>query len=123
MNKLLGILLVMSLLLISSVSAIKINYYHYKINRDDCRLVLESIPDKYYEGIRTINFYIIPQRMKANYIWNGQVINTFDNCSLTTLIHELAHHKNKMDGINKFHSFNHMVGFRIAEREIWENLN
>ncbi len=119
------ILLLMFVLILSSsfVSAIKINYYHYKINQDDCRLVLESIPERYYEGIKAINFYIIPQRMKANYIWNGQVINTFDNCSLTTLIHELAHHKNKVDGIDKFHSFNHKVEFRIAQREIWQNLN
>ncbi len=117
------IILIMVLLSVSLVSATKINYYHYKINKDDCRLVLESIPERYYECIKTIKFYIIPQRMRGQYIWNGQVINTYDNCSLRTLIHELAHHKNKIDGINKFRSFYHLVEFRIAQREIWQNLN
>jgi hypothetical protein len=117
------ILIVMVLLLVSSVSAFKVNYYHYKINQDDCELVLSIIPEEYYKEVLVINFYIYPSRIKGSYLWNSQMINIYDNCNLRTLIHELSHHKNKIDGIDLFHSINHNVGFRIAEREIWESLN
>ena len=116
------LLLMFVLILLSSfASAIKINYYHYKINQDDCRLVLESIPERYYEGIRYIDFYIIDNNdyIDGYYIPYLNIIRTFDNCSLTTLIHELAHHKNYIDGIHSSHG----VGFKIAQREIWQNLN
>ncbi len=122
MKKILLIMFVL-ILLSSLVSAFKVNYYHYKINQDDCRLVLESIPEEYYKGILVINQYIYPQRYAGSYMWNPSIINIYDNCSLTTLIHELTHNKNKIDGINMFHSLNHKIGFRIAQREIWQNLN
>lgn len=117
------IILIMVLILVSSfVSAINVNYYHYKINQDDCRLVLESIPERYYEGIKYIGFYIMDNDdyIDGYYIPYVNIIRTFDNCSLITLIHELAHHKNYVDGIS---NPSHNIDFRIAQREIWENLN
>ncbi len=123
MNKTIFVLMFVAVLLVGSVSAMKINYYHYKINQSDCKLTLESVPVRYYEGIRVINQYIYPQRRLGNYLWYSNIINIYDNCNLKTLIHELSHHNYKIEGISFLDSKKHGKEFKMAEEEIWLNLN
>ncbi len=92
--------LLMILLMIPLVSAeIKVDYYHYKINQSECNLILESIPEKYYEGIKKIRVWGIQPREERVYdgLWfSSGIIHIYDGCrNPDTLIHELTHQDTK----------------------------
>ena len=100
----------------------KIFFYNPLINKTDCINKLGSINPKYYKGINKIDIYLISGNRLGAYRWNSQTIYTTDGCKLSTIIHELAHHKNKVDKVTFLESYKHNKEFTQAEEQIWQDL-
>lgn len=82
----------------------------------------DSIPSKYKEGV-TIKIFNKKNPNKLGYYkWTSQTIELYKGCNKKALIHELAHHKNKMDGMRLKEAIKHNNQFELAEREIWQSL-
>jgi len=91
---------------------------HY-IDQEECINNLNSIPDKYLEGINSISFFDIRKPVKAgHYFYFAQKIDIFVGCDMSTIVHEVAHHKNKIDKVSFRDSYLHKEPFDQAFKEI-----
>lgn len=116
-------LAITALALFPNTLAVKVNYYHPTIDQEACQSKIDSIPEEYFEGIKLIRVYYLPGKLANGcYLWGTGVIQLYNGCKRTTLIHELAHHKNFMDGIDLWHSGLHLQKFKEAEEEIKEKV-
>lgn len=73
--------------------------------------IVEDIPLKYLDGVKAIHIYDVER--KGGWYFQGGVLKLWQ-CNKEYLIHELAHHKNWMDG----HKPNHGKTFIKAYKEI-----
>lgn len=129
MNKI--YLLLFVLLFVSPVAAYKTEHrgvpiyiYHYEINESKCLETLDLIPYKYWETIRVFRFFKGKNdRFEGLYFWRARYITETDGCDLDTLVHELAHHKQDLDGAVWSKGDMHRADFIAAEEQIWREIN
>lgn len=105
-------------------------------NRTACPIV-NGIPERYLIGLESITIlepyyrgtvnegsWISYQMVrKSYYFYYAKRIKIFSGCDTWSLIHELAHHKNNMDGLDFKISASHGLEFKKARQEISKNLN
>ena len=93
------LLILMLLLLSVNVSAfirpidyngVKIKFY-YDIDREPCLDTIKSVPPEYFDGLSYIKFHKT-NKLVLGYYWINTGIDIFEDCSIDTLVHELAHH-------------------------------
>lgn len=124
---------------------VSIRFYDDKINKEDCFKTFDKIPKEYFEGMQYINIYseklsqtLLKQTMWTSsldsvsysgdgvigyYYWGWNKIELFNKCEINNVVHELAHHKNYIDGFTFEETNAHDDIFYNAEAEIWENIN
>lgn len=75
-------------------------FLDYRLNHTKCLETFEEIPSEYYKGVRGVTVYMnyTHPRYVAYYTWWGRTIVLTTGCVQEHMIHELTHHKNKMDG-------------------------
>jgi len=128
MNKLCLLLLI--LMFVVPVAAVKVEhrgvpvyFFHYKINQTECFNNLDLIPYRYWSNVSSFKFYLGKnQNFEGLYFWYGKKVNVLDGCSLGVLVHELAHHKQDMDGIRWSHGDLHNDSFIERENMIWRDI-
>lgn len=107
------------ILITPQVSAVKVNFLSYRIEKQECSSLISSIPEKYLEGISGINIFEIPKTsICGHYFFFSHKINLYCGCDINILIHELAHHKNARNLIPYWRSAAHGIEFYQAYDEI-----
>jgi len=110
------ILIIMFVLIIPTATAIHYNFIN--VNKKECMEKLLTVPEEYFIGISTITVYMktyeinpkwtsYKRTITHSYLWYPTKIIIRDGCDLGDLYHELAHHKNKMDGYTFHESSEH----------------
>ena len=119
----------------STLHHTNVNFYDDGIDRKLCVQNMNMINSAYFDNVSSIEIYeysIFKSFYDGKYIWNEQKVILYRGCDMGDLIHELAHHKNKMDGFvveesghignNPLNYFDSSV-FSLAEGEIWQSIN
>lgn len=99
------------------------------VNATSCFYNISKVPDKYYNGLRVMTFikpYVeitpvwyrrVKDTIQGMYFAYSRKIVVYDGCTLDTIIHELAHHKDRID--NGLHiDLKHGARFQNAYNEI-----
>lgn len=83
----------------------KIWFIDKEMNKTRCWEILNNIPSKYYEGVYNMRFkktgshrIVDGSKVTVNgrYYWITKNIHLYKNCNAKTIIHELAHHQQKL---------------------------
>ncbi len=146
MNKLWSVCIII-LLLVTTVSAwikpidyngIKIKFYSDKIDKADCLGNIYDIPFKYLKGLNTIKIMeeknILDSVQWLNckdcsvswsgdnrvgyYMWGSKILVSENGCGFNTLVHEVTHYQQEVQGYSYIESYNHEESFYKVLDEI-----
>jgi hypothetical protein len=97
---------------------VPIHFLHYEIEQQQCIDMLDNIPSQYWSDIRSIKVYKRENVRYAGFYFWTKIIVLNQGCNFEVLIHELAHHKNNVDGVGWRESAKHGDTFMDAYQEI-----
>ena len=78
--------------LFSSYHNITISYTD-DININTCKSVFDTIPYKYWEGVKALSIRDVKTRYYGFYFSGSRIIYLNSGCEQYVIIHELAHHR------------------------------
>lgn len=83
----------------------------------ECRDNIDSIPVRYFYGVKALRF--LPEnKVYSGFYHYGQIIDIYGNCNKAVLMHELAHHCQKLKGDNLYQIANHEGNFNACMDKI-----
>ena len=82
-----------------------------------CIEILDYVPEVYLSGLKIIK--VLPQGSQSVGHYYEDGVLELHGCTIDSISHELAHHKQKMEGESPYEITHHLGSFYKFEREIW----
>jgi hypothetical protein len=96
---------------------VEIKFYE-KDNKEECFRILDLVPDEYLEGLEYIK--ILPETTGSfGHYHENFVLEIYGECTFEKIMHELAHHRQKMMNDSPADITHHMGRFNRFEGELF----
>lgn len=105
--KLIPILIIL-LFCINISYAYKVNYLG-NYNEKECNKIINSIPQEYFKGLKSITFFGYKKDNMAGFYWfASHKIDMYANCDEGIIRHELAHLCQQNKGDSNYNMIHHL---------------